>query len=217
VFVGDWGVFRLDRVLRPASGEYPYLHKDLHLAVIKRGFMSSERNDVPDTPLPSDAGPGVEAPAEVVSDVVLVVASMAATPFLQAISTYFGNALAKGMSTGTREILRRFIGRQARASLDGPAGDVHVIHLRTEDGWQIEMNVGIAPEALAQLPALCDADAPVGEADRRPGTAATIHWDDMGRWTATTVRRNGHLVRFTWDAEAEQWRERPARRPILVS
>ncbi|WP_399934882.1 hypothetical protein [Streptomyces kanamyceticus] len=180
-------------------------------------MSSDDRNDVPDVPDPSDDSQGAAAPAEVVSDVVLVVASMAATPFLQAISTYFGNALATGMSTGTREILRRFIGRQARASLDEPADDVHAIHLRTEDGWQIEMKVDIAPEALAQLPALCDADAPVSEADRRPGTAATIHWEHGGHWTATTVRRNGHLVRFAWHAEAEEWRERPGRRPILVT
>ncbi|MGQ4390063.1 hypothetical protein [Streptomyces sp. SAS_270] len=180
--------------------------------------MSSERNDVPDVPDPPDDSQGATvSAAEVVSDVALVVASMAATPFLQAISTYFGNALAKGMSTGTREILRRFIGRQARASLDEAADDIHAIHLRTEDGWQIEMHVDIAPEALAQLPALCDADAPVSEADRRPGTAATIHWEHAGRWTAMTVSSNGHLVRFTWDAEAEQWRERPGRRPILVT
>ncbi|GHH86351.1 hypothetical protein GCM10018793_57890 [Streptomyces sulfonofaciens] len=176
--------------------------------------MSSERNDVPDAPeAPDDTAAAV---VEVASDVVLVVASMAATPFLQAISTYFGNALAKGMSTGTRDILRRFIGRQARASLDEPADDIHAIHLRTEDGWQIEMRVDIAPEALAQLPALCDADAPVGEADRRPGAAGTIHWDNAGHWTAMTVSRSGYLVRFTWDAEAERWRERPGR-PILVT
>ncbi|GGQ85251.1 hypothetical protein [Streptomyces flaveolus] len=177
--------------------------------------MSSAPN-VPDVPdAPDDQGSASPA-AEVASDVVLVVATMAATPFLQAISTYFGNALAKGMSTGTREILRRFIGRQARASLDEPADDVYAIHLRTEDGWQIEMTVNIAPEALAQLPALCGADAPVSDADRRPGAAATICWAPPGNWTAMTVRRNGHLVRFTWDPEAEQWRERPGRRPILV-
>ncbi|MFD5337732.1 hypothetical protein [Streptomyces hawaiiensis] len=180
--------------------------------------MSSERNDVPDAPDASDDSQGAAAPAaELPSDVVLVVASMAATPFLQAISTYFGNALARGMSTGIREILRRFIARQAQASLDEPADDIHAIHLRTEGGWQIEMKVDIAPEALAQLPALCDADAPVSEADRRPGTAATIHWEHAGHWTAMTVRRNGHLVRFTWDAEAERWCERPGRRPILVT
>ncbi|MFD8274724.1 hypothetical protein [Streptomyces flaveolus] len=178
--------------------------------------MSSERKNVPATPDDSDDQGSATRAAEVASDVVLVVATMAATPFLQAISTYFGNALAKGMSTGTREILRRFIGRQARAGLDEPADDVYAIHLRTEDGWQIEMTVNVAPEALAQLPALCGADAPVSEADRRPGTAATICWTHPGHWTAMTVRRNGHLVRFTWDPEAEQWRERPGRRPILV-
>lgn len=186
--------------------------------MIKRGFMTSEHDDVPDAPdAPDDSQDAATPVAEMASDVMLVVASMAATPFLQAISTYFGNALAKGMSTGTREILRRFIGRQARASLDEPADDIHAIHLRTEDGWQIEMHVDIAPEALAQLPALCDADAPVSEADRRPGTAATIHWEHPGHWMAMTVRTNGHLVRFTWDAEAEQWRERPGRRPVLVT
>src|SRR5690348_1438385 len=111
--------------------------------------MSSERTYGP-RGLPEDK-PGSDqaaSPAAELSDVILVVATMTATPFLQAISTYFGNALAKGMGSGTREIMHRFIRRQARASLDDPADVVDLIHLRTEDGWLVEMKVAVEPEAL---------------------------------------------------------------------
>jgi hypothetical protein len=170
-------------------------------------------------PAPAEQAPGsgaVASPAEL-SDVLLVVATMTATPFLQAISTYFGNALAKGMGSGTRDIMHRFIRRQARASLDEPSDVVDLIHLRTEDGWLVEMKVAVEPEALAQLPELCAADAPLGESERRPGTAATIRWDHDGYWIAATVRENGYHAAFTWDPEAGQWRERTYRRPVRVS
>jgi len=180
--------------------------------------MSSERTYGP-RELPEDR-PGSDqaaSPAAELSDVLLVVATMTATPFLQAISTYFGNALAKGMGSGTREIMHRFIRRQARASLDDPADVVDLIHLRTEDGWLVEMKVAVEPEALAQLPELCAADAPLSESDRRPGTTATIRWDGDGYWIAATVREDGYRVAFTWDPEAKQWRERTYRRPIPVT
>lgn len=173
---------------------------------------------------PGTAPDGPQAPpdgaaspvAADLDDVLLVAATLAATPFLQAISTYFGNALAKGMSSGTREILRRFIHRRARAALDEPGDVVDTVFLRTEDGWQIEMSVDIEPAALAQLPALCDAGAPLADAERRPGTAATIRWS-QGRWLAATVRETGYQALFTWDAEAERWRERLDRRPVFIS
>jgi hypothetical protein len=187
-----------------------------HVPAIEQGIMSSELTyEPPELPedRPGDYG---ASPAEL-SDVLLVVATMTATPFLQAISTYFGNALAKGMGSGTRDIMHRFIRRQARASLDEPSDVVDLIHLRTEDGWLVEMKVTVEPEALAQLPELCAADAPLGESDRRPGTAATIRWDHDGYWIAATVRENGHHVAFTWDPQAKQWRERTYRRPLPVT
>ncbi|MFF0010368.1 hypothetical protein [Streptomyces sp. NPDC005374] len=175
--------------------------------------MNSERtHEPPDLPDNEPASSVAE-----LSDILLVVATMTATPFLQAISTYFGNALAKGMGSGTREIMHRFIHRQARASLDDPAAVVDLINLRTEDGWLVEMKVTVEPEALAQLPELCAADAPVSESDRRPGTAATISWDHDGHWIAATVRADGYRVAFTWDPQARQWRERTYRRPIPVT
>ncbi|MFE1853245.1 hypothetical protein [Streptomyces sp. NPDC059489] len=180
--------------------------------------MSSERTYGP-RELPEDR-PGSDqaaSPAAELSDVLLVVATMTATPFLQAISTYFGNALAKGMGSGTREIMHRFTRRQARASLDDPADVVDLIHLRTEDGWLVEMKVAVEPEALAQLPELCAADAPLSESDRRPGTTATIRWDQDGYWIAATVREDGYRVAFTWDPEVKQWREHTYRRPIPVT
>jgi len=185
---------------------------------IKQGIMSSEATYGPPE-LPDDR-PDCDQPASYVaelSDIVLVVATMAATPFLQAISTYFGNALAKGMGSGTRDMMHRFIRRQARASLDAPADVVDLIHLRTEDGWLVEMKVAVEPSALAQLPELCAADAPLSESDRRPGTAATIRWDHDGYWIAATVRADGYQVVFVWDPEAKQWRERTYRRPIPVT
>ncbi|MET7489938.1 hypothetical protein [Streptomyces sp. NPDC005538] len=180
--------------------------------------MSSEHTDGPaDLPEGSPGSDQSASPVAELSDILLVVATMAATPFLQAISTYFGNALAKGMGSGTRAIMHRFILRQARASLEDPAEIVDLIHLRTEDGWLVEMKVSVEPEALAQLPELCAADAPVGESDRRPGTAATIRWDHDGYWIAATVRADGYRVAFRWDPEARQWRERTYRRPIPVT
>ncbi|MFE0542436.1 hypothetical protein [Streptomyces sp. NPDC058891] len=144
--------------------------------------MSSERTYGP-RELPEDR-PGSDqaaSPAAELSDVLLVVATMTATPFLQAISTYFGNALAKGMGSGTREIMHRFIRRQARASLDDPADVVDLIHLRTEDGWLVEMKVAVEPEALAQLPELCAADAPL----RSPIGAPARPRRSAGTTTAT--------------------------------
>ncbi|MET7388919.1 hypothetical protein ACFYPT_15160 [Streptomyces sp. NPDC005529] len=121
----------------------------------KQGILGSERAygppEPPEDTLDSDP---TASPAAELSDILLIVATMTATPFLQAISTYFGNALAKGMGSGTRGIMHRFIHRQARASLDDPADVVDLIHLRTEDGWLVEMKVAVEPEALAQLPEL---------------------------------------------------------------
>lgn len=79
--------------------------------------MGSERAYGPSGP-PEDTlgGDPTASPAAELSDIMLVAATMTATPFLQAISTYFGNALAKGMGSGTRGIMHRFIHRQARAS-----------------------------------------------------------------------------------------------------
>lgn len=151
------------------------------------------------------------------SDVVLVVATMTATPFLQAISTYFGNALAKGMGSGTRDIMHRFIRREARAGLAEPADVVDLIHLRTEDGWLVEMKVNVEPEALAQLPELCAAEAPLSASERRAGTDATIRWDSDGYWVAATVSGAGYRVAYTWVPEAKEWRERTYRRPIAVT
>lgn len=178
-------------------------------------MVSTEPDDAQRPPGTNPDGPASPVAADL-DDVLLVVATLAATPFLQAISTYFGNALAKGMSTGTRQILRRFIHRQARAALDEPVDVVDTIFLRTEDGWQIEMSVDVEPSALAQLPALCDAGAPLADAERRPGTAATIRWS-QDRWLAATVRKTGYQALFTWDAEAERWRERLDRRPVLIT
>ncbi|MEV6134245.1 hypothetical protein AB0M05_46890 [Streptomyces violaceusniger] len=108
------------------------------------------------------------------SDVALIAATMAATPFLQAVGTHFGNRLAGAVDAGAREVLRRFLRRQAEEHRDEPTGFVHVIHLRTEHGSQIDMTVNTSPGALALLPAVCDADDPVGEADRRPQVPVVI-------------------------------------------
>ncbi|MEU9395366.1 hypothetical protein AB0D86_35870 [Streptomyces sp. NPDC048324] len=141
----------------------------------------------------------------------VIVASMAAVPFLQAISTHLGNRLATAVDERTTKIVRRFLHRQvdehgvrgsAPRSLS-PSGP-RQIHLQTEHGWTVAFHDDLPAVGLVQLFDLCKAAPPVPADDLTPGTRGAIYWHG-NHWATTGLRGNGDPFVFAWDAEAKRW------------
>ncbi|WP_458247149.1 hypothetical protein [Streptomyces sp. MAI_2237] len=141
----------------------------------------------------------------------VIVASLAAVPFLQAISTHLGNRLATAVDERTTKIVRRFLRRQvdehgvrgsAPRSLS-PSGP-RQIHLRTEHGWTVAFNDDLPAEGLVQLFDLCRAAPPVPADELAPGTRGAIYWHG-NHWATTGVRENWDPFVFAWDSEAKRW------------
>jgi len=147
-------------------------------------------------------------PAEVIvrhrqtggADVLLVVATFALVPFVQAVASAFGAKLADAIDTSTRGAVRRLL----RRVYDPPEGRDAAIQRRVsvalsdrDSGTRVSLDSNLPAEAVAQLVRMAahtDAVAP-----------GTVYWDPAGdpdgRWY---VESDGRVTSF-WDREAACW------------
>lgn len=126
-----------------------------------------------------------------------VVAVMAATPFVQAVATHFGNRLAGSIDERTRAAVRRFLRREAEENgqlSERGVPNSHRIELTTEHGWRVQMSEDISPDGLAQLASLCRANPPGSRTT--PPRVGTIWWSGEF-WVAFAGVEFGPLL-YTW-------------------
>ncbi|MER7205122.1 MULTISPECIES: hypothetical protein [unclassified Streptomyces] len=127
-------------------------------------------------------------------------ATMAAAPFLQSVASHFGSRLAGAIDNGTRSALRRFLFRQIP---EGGGAPVRSVVLTSEHGWSVTVRDDLPAEAIAQLLALHDADAPdIVIDDAMP---ARLTWD-LGRWLLAGHSTSGVAI-YRWDAQSNSWAE----------
>lgn len=141
----------------------------------------------------------------------VVVASMAAVPFLQAVATHLGNRFATAVDERATKIVRRFLRgqvdehgvRRSAPRSSSPSGP-RQIHLQTEHGWTVAFDDDLPAEGLAQLFELCRTAPPVPADELSPGIRGAIYWHG-DHWATTGLHANGDPFVFAWDSEAKRW------------
>ncbi|MGW2063468.1 hypothetical protein ACWCO9_23000 [Streptomyces sp. NPDC001937] len=142
-----------------------------------------------------------------------IAATMAATPFLQAVATHFGTKLAGGIDEATRAALRLFLRRQVpirpvdeinledRHREEEQAERVEILKLQTDRGWRVEFGTDLPAEGLAQLLAIEGGPPPGLDASPAP----LLTWQpDRSVWSVLGVSR-GLMMSRVWDATTNSW------------
>jgi hypothetical protein len=136
-----------------------------------------------------------------VTDAVFAWATtMAAAPFLQSVASHFGSRLAGAIDNGTRSALRRFLFRQIP---EGGGAPVPSVVLTSEHGWCVTVRNDLPAEAIGQLLALHDTNAPDIVIDL--AMPARLTWDN-GRWLLAGRSASGVAI-YRWDAQSDSWAE----------
>ncbi|MGW2292674.1 hypothetical protein [Streptomyces phaeochromogenes] len=140
----------------------------------------------------------------IVDNAPVLLAVLAVTPFVQAVATHFGNRLAGAIDEMTCQAVLRFLRRRV-SERSSPADEtteqqINDLQLRSERGWLVKIHVALPPEAIAQLPALHEAEAP----DLFESPAPQLLWDGR-QWLLVGVGPQRESLLQRWDAEAERW------------
>lgn len=137
------------------------------------------------------------------SDVLVAVAAVSATPFLQAVATHFGNRLAGTIDESTRAAFRRFLRRDVAELPDGDeaAPGLGPIVLTTDRGWIVKLELDTPPEAMAQLQRIQHGPDPELELASFP--TPQLAWRDSA-WRLRGVH-GGVIVEWSWDTEGATW------------
>ncbi|MFJ5547991.1 hypothetical protein [Streptomyces sp. NPDC093225] len=132
-------------------------------------------------------------------EVAALVGTMAATPFLQAVATHFGSALAGSIDEATRGAVRRFLRREVARAPAPTEPESSPMYLHTERGWVLVVDAELPAEALQHLLLAEKAAAPALDASPPP----RLVWGGV-TWRLTGVR-DGGIAEHTWEPAAGRW------------